>query len=90
MTMRNLRDELHDSIEKMSSKKNSLLFLIISARKLNLNKQYSEKLLNLQKIKKHLRISFMMYEKKSQLLNFGGKKYKTNLYIFEKEPMDMT
>jgi DNA invertase Pin-like site-specific DNA recombinase len=83
-------DELHDSIEKMSSKKNSLLSLKISARNPNSNKQYSEKLLNLQRIKKHLRISFMMYEKKSQLLNFGDKKYKTNLYIFEKEPMDMT
>jgi hypothetical protein len=64
MTMRNLRDELHDSIEKMSSKKNSLLFLIISARKLNLNKQYLEKHSKLQKIRKHSRISFMMYEKK--------------------------
>ena len=90
MTMRNLRDELHDSIEKMSSKKNSLLFLIISARKLNLNKQYLEKHSKLQKIRKHSKISFMMSEKKSQLSNFEGKKYKTNLSIFVKEPMDMT
>ena len=89
MTMRNLRDELHDSIEKMSSKKNSLLFLKISARNPNLNKQYSEKLSNLQRIKKHSKISFMMYGKKSRLLNFGSMKYKTNLSIFEKEPMDM-